>query len=285
MSTRGRSGRSADGSRCLAKMVDQPNFEGQPAAMAVKAGVAGAPRIAIIDDDSAVRDVVVDLLQSAGYEAVPFGSVDAFERDRGRSHDWALIILDLQMPGRDGLGFAGMLRATSRIPIIMLTGRGDEIDRVLGLEIGADDYIVKPFNNRELVARIRALLRRASPLPSLTAGGGGAEIRAGYRFGGFVLDSENRQLQSVGGVPVALTVAEFDLLCVLLASRGRVLSREQLLTRTRRSEADVFDRTIDVLILRLRRKIEPSRHHPRFIRTERGYGYVFDGPVEVIGQP
>ncbi len=245
------------------------------------------PRIAVIDDDPAIREVVVDLMISAGYEAVPFVSVDEFEEHLPRSPAWSLIILDIQMPGRrDGLALAGTMRATSGVPIIMLSGRGDEIDRVLGLEIGADDYVVKPFNNREFVARIRALLRRSGTTPqAASAPPQPAPLRNGYRFGGFVLDSDNRRLETRGGIPVQLTAAEFDLLCVLLAGRGRVLSREQLLTRSRRSEADVFDRTIDVLILRLRRKIEPSPERPRFIRTERGYGYVFDGAVEVIGQP
>ncbi|PZU91929.1 MAG: DNA-binding response regulator [Chelatococcus sp.] len=257
------------------------------AAGATRAQSYVVPRIAVIDDDPAIREAVVDLVISAGYEAVPFGSVDEFEEQPARSPGWSLIILDIQMPGRrDGLAFAGTLRATSGIPIIMLTGRGDEIDRVLGLEIGADDYVVKPFNNRELVARIRALLRRSGAVPSMaTASAEQVPLRNGYRFGGFVLDSDHRRLETRDGAAVQLTAAEFDLLCVLLAGRGRVLSREQLLTRSRRSEADVFDRTIDVLILRLRRKIEPSHEHPRFIRTERGYGYVFDGAVEVIGQP
>lgn len=235
-------------------------------------------RIAIIEDDAAVRTAVLDLVQSAGFEAAAFDSADAYER---ASLAVDLVILDLQLPGSDGLTFAGKLRATSGVAIIMLTGRGDEIDRIVGLEIGADDYIVKPFNNRELIARIKAVLRRSGP----EARASKPQIRAGYRFGDFVFDVEHRRLETREGDAVALTAAEFDLLGVLLAARGRVMTREQLLAATHRSDSDVFDRTIDVLVLRLRRKIEPSQGHPRFIRTERGYGYVFDGPVEIVGQP
>jgi two-component system OmpR family response regulator len=232
-------------------------------------------RVAVVEDDAGMRQVVADLVTTAGLEPVCFESAEALDGWLAHAAMPDLIILDLQLPGRDGLAAAGSLRARGDTPIIMLTGRGDDIDRIIGLEVGADDYVVKPFNNRELLARIKAVLRRSSP-PSRS----GRLPRNGFRFAGYLLDLDARRLDDPQGEPVSLTVAEFDLLLVLLRSAGRVLTRDQLLEMTHRGMAEVFDRTIDVLILRLRRKIEPSQIHPRFIRTERGHGYVFDVPVE-----
>ena len=236
-------------------------------------------RIAVVDDDETVRDAVCDLVASEGFEAVAcrdaaglFAALAAGRID--------LVVLDLRLPDRDGLSVAATIRTSSRVPIIMVTGRGGDLDRIMGLEIGADDYVVKPFNTRELLARIKAVLRR-------TGRDGGPfsrpQIRHGWRFDGYEIDLDRRRLSGPDGVALALTVAEFDLLVALVGAAGRVLSRDHLLDLTHRAGGEVFDRTVDVLILRLRRKIEAEPTNPRFIRTERGHGYVFDAPVEAIG--
>ena len=238
-------------------------------------------RIAVVDDDAGVRDGVCDLVASEGFEAVACADAAALfaALDGGRID---LVVLDLRLPDRDGFSVAATIRASSAVPIIMLTGRGGDLDRIMGLEIGADDYVVKPFNSRELLARIKAVLRRIgrdAPPPLAPP------LRNGWRFAGFEIDSDRRRLSAPGGAPVALTVAEFDLLTVLVDAAGRVLSRDRLIELTHRENDDVFDRTVDVLILRLRRKIEANPTNPCFIRTERGHGYVFDAPVEAIGRP
>ncbi|WP_041794866.1 response regulator [Pararhodospirillum photometricum] len=229
--------------------------------------------VLIVDDDSDIRDLVAFEARRQGWEVCEAASVRALEEVLAR-HVPDLILLDIRLPDGDGLALAQRLRASSEIPIIMLTGLGSDIDRVVGLEIGADDYVVKPFNPRELIARIKAVLRRSGGLRSIVA-----DDHDRRRFAGWVLDLSARTLQAPDGRPVHLTCAEFQLLEVFAASPRRVLSRDQLLERTRSDEADVFDRTIDVLILRLRRKIESNPQAPTLIRTERGVGYVFD--VEV----
>ncbi|MEJ1156889.1 response regulator transcription factor [Prosthecomicrobium sp. N25] len=243
-------------------------------------GAERRTRIAIVDDDPALRDGIADMVRTEGYEPLPCGSAAALLGLMDGPHEPDLILLDLRLPDRDGLAVAGAIRSASSVPIIMLTGRGGDLDRILGLEIGADDYVVKPFNSRELLARIKAVLRRLGrerlperPTPAL---------RNGYRFAGHELDLDRRTLTAPTGTPVALTVAEFDLLAALLKGHGRVLTRDQILEMSHRGNDDVFDRTVDVLVLRLRRKIEPNPASPRFIRTERGLGYVFDGDVEVF---
>jgi two-component system OmpR family response regulator len=236
--------------------------------------------ILIVDDEPEIRDLVSNEMRQQGWHALTAGS----EAEMGlvlKQQTPDIILLDIRLPDQDGLTIARRLRATSNIPIIMLTGMGSDVDRILGLELGADDYVVKPFNPRELSARIKAVLRRTSkqalePSPAETLG---HECR---RFGGWFLDLSARVLIDPGGRPVSLTNAEFLLLETFVNAPHRVLSREQLLERTHSYEADVFDRTIDVLILRLRRKIEPNPQAPRFIRTERGAGYLFDADVEKV---
>ena len=234
--------------------------------------------IGIVDDDPAVLQMVADLLAGEGYETVrcPDAATLMTVLGAGRLD---LIVLDLRLPDRDGISIAAQVRGTMDVPIIMLTGRGDEIDRIMGLEVGADDYIVKPFNNREFIARVKAVLRRTAreslPVP--------APCKRGYRFAGFTLDEDGRRLFDPAGKPVSLTVAEFDLLVALVRAHGRVLSRNQILDLTHHDRDDVFDRTIDVLILRLRRKIERNPQQPWLIRTERGLGYVFDCDIEAFG--
>lgn len=235
-------------------------------------------RIAVVDDDRAVRQVVRDTLESEGIEAIECCSAADLFATVARPEKLDMIILDLQLPDGDGFGIAAGLRTTSTVPIIMLTGRGGDLDRIMGLEIGADDYVVKPFNARELLARVKALRRRTT-----NDFDAARPLRNGYRFLGYVMDVDRRRLTAPSGTPVVLTVAEFDLLHALVQRHGRILSRDQLLEITHRSADDIFDRTIDVLILRLRRKIEPNPTSPRFIKTERGHGYVFDVSVEEIG--
>jgi two-component system, OmpR family, response regulator len=235
-------------------------------------------QVLIVDDDPEIRDLVSSEVEQQGWKPATAGSEAEMGASlRGETPD--IILLDIRLPDQDGLTIARRLRATSSIPIIMLTGIGSDTDRIVGLELGADDYVVKPFNPRELIARIKAVLRRTSgkgmetsPAESL-----GHECR---RFGGWFIDLTARVLSDPGGRPVSLTNAEFLLLETFVNAPHRVLSREQLLERTHSDEADVFDRTIDVLILRLRRKIESNPQAPRFIRTERGAGYVFDADEE-----
>lgn len=234
--------------------------------------------VAVVEDDAEIAAVLVDMLGDEGYIAHRCGSLAELEQTV-EQHAISLILLDLKLPDGDGLSIAPRIRANHGIPIIILSGKGSEIDRVVGLEIGADDYIVKPFSVREVAARIRAVLRRASPKPHATQ----PQPNRGYGFVGWMLDLERRRLTNPHGLDISLTVAEFDLLAALLSAQGRVLSRDQLLDLTRRENDSVIDRTIDVLILRLRRKIEITPGQPQLILTERAVGYMFGVNVEKIG--
>jgi DNA-binding response OmpR family regulator len=189
-----------------------------------------------------------------------------------------LLILDLRLPGEDGMQIARRLREESDLPIIILTARKDEADRVMGLELGADDYLTKPFSPRELLARIRALLRRSRAHHTLADDL--AKIRA-YRFAGWELNVRLRRLKTPAGETVAITNSEFNLLVAFLASPQRVLSREQLLNLSRLHNDEVYDRSIDVQVGRLRKKIE-AEEPQALIRTERGAGYVFTATVETV---
>ncbi|TFZ05944.1 response regulator [Ramlibacter henchirensis] len=235
------------------------------------------PHVVVLDDDAGVRELITTYLSDHDFRvsAVACGSA-LNELLRADTPD--CLILDLKLPGEDGLKIAQRLRESSMIPILMLTGRTEEADRVMGLELGADDYLTKPFSSRELLARIRALLRRASAQTSVAREV--ARVRS-YRFGGWELSVGLRRLKSAAGDRVELTNGEFSLLTAFLSSPQRVLTRDQLLDLSRLHNAEVYDRSIDVQILRLRRKIEPDPSSPRYIRTERGIGYVFDAPVEV----
>ena len=186
-----------------------------------------------------------------------------------------LILLDVMLPGASGLDLLRRLRERSRVPVLMLTARGEEMDRVLGLELGADDYVAKPFAPRELVARVRALLRRAAPADSQP------DPRSRrLAFAGWVLDTARRELTSPEGVAVDLSGAEYDLLMAFLEHPQRILSRDQLLeVAKRRVGTDPFDRTVDVQVSRLRRKIEPDDDSPPLIKTVRGAGYVLVADV------
>ena len=236
------------------------------------------PHILVVDDDAQIRELLDDYL--AGNElrvslAANGAQMSAILADEAID----LVVLDLRLAGEDGMAIARTLRDRSAIPIVMLTGVRDEADRVMGLELGADDYLTKPFSPRELLARIRTVLRRTKvATPAETRN---REIRA-YRFAEFELNLRTRRLTKRSGVPVGLTNGEFNLLAALLAAPQRVLTRDQMLEASRVYDNEVYDRSIDVQVLRLRRKIEPDPAQPRFIVTERGVGYAFTAPVEVL---
>lgn len=239
---------------------------------------SGGERILVVDDDGEIRSLVARFLRELGHEvATARDGVEMRER-LGRS-SFDLIILDVMLPGTGGLDLCREIRARSAVPVIMLTARGDELDRVLGLEIGADDYVAKPFSPRELAARIRAVLRRARPGG---ADGGAATARPTrmLRFAGWTLDTMRRELTNPAGVLVDVSTGEYDLLLAFLEAPNRVLSRDHLLEASRHRLAEGFDRSVDVQVSRLRRKIEPGERAPEMIRTVRGAGYLFAPDVE-----
>ena len=231
-----------------------------------------------VDDDPSVRQMIVDYLGDYDMRVTALASGrdirEVMERDTVD-----LVVLDWKLPGEDGMDIARKLRAESQIPIIMLTARREEADRVIGLELAADDYLTKPFSPRELLARIRALLRRARAQE--TVADGLQKVRA-YRFAGFELNVRLRRLVAPDGANVSLTNSEFNLLVAFLASPQHVLSRDQLLGLSRLHNDEVYDRSIDVQVGRLRRKIQPGKDSAELIRTERGAGYVFTAPVEIV---
>ena len=236
------------------------------------------PHVLAVDDDAQIRSLLVEYL--SGNEMRVTAVASGRELDDAMARDTVdIVVLDVRLHGEDGMQIARRLRERSAIPILMLTGRHEEADRVMGLELGADDYLTKPFSTRELLARIRALLRRAQAQASVADAM--ARVRA-YRFAGWELNVGLRRLKNPGGEAVDLTNGEFSLLAAFLASPQRTLSRDQLLELSRLHNAEVYDRSIDVQILRLRRKIEADPAHPRFIVTQRGAGYVFDSAVETV---
>jgi two-component system, OmpR family, response regulator len=236
------------------------------------------PHVLALDDDEAVRQLITDYLSQNDLRVTAVANGKELAAVMARE-TIDLVILDIRLPGEDGLQIAHALREQSGIPILMLTGRAEEADRVMGLELGADDYLTKPFSPRELLARIRALLRRAQA--QATVADSLDKVRA-YRFGGWELNVGLRKLKSPQGQAVTLTNGEFSLLAAFLSAPQRILSRDQLLELSRLHNAEVYDRSIDVQILRLRRKIESNPAHPQFIVTERGVGYVFNAPVELV---
>jgi two-component system OmpR family response regulator len=231
-----------------------------------------------IDDDPSVRQMIADYLTDNDIQVTAVGSGKEIAEVMAR-HTIDLLILDLKLPGEDGMQIARNLRAESDVPIIILTGRKDEADRVMGLELGADDYLTKPFSPRELLARIRALLRRTRAHETIT--NGLSRIR-GYRFAGWELNVRLRRLKSPQGETIPTTNSEFNLLVAFLAAPQRVLSREQLLELSRLHDDEVYDRSVDVQVGRLRKKIEAKGARTQLIRTERGAGYVFTAIVETI---
>jgi two-component system, OmpR family, response regulator len=238
-----------------------------------------APHVLAIDDDPAMRELIAEYLGENEFRVTAVASGAEMARALSE-HVIDVIVLDLRLVGEDGMELARKLRAESTIPIIMVTGRKDEADRVMGLELGADDYLTKPFSPRELLARIRAVLRRYKIVQELLPARD--EKRRAYRFAGWELNLRTRRLVSPQGARIELTNGEFSLLQAFCAAPRRILSRDQLLELSRLNRAEVYDRSIDVQILRLRRKIEPNPTRPAYIKTERGAGYLFDTPVEVL---
>lgn len=236
------------------------------------------PHVLALDDDPAIRQLVEDYLTQNDVRVTAVASGKELTAVMTRE-TVDLVVLDVRLPGEDGMQIARKLREESQIPILMLTGRAEEADRVMGLELGADDYLTKPFSPRELLARIRALLRRAQA--QSTVADAVSKVRA-YRFGGWELNIGLRKLKSPDGRMVDLTNGEFSLLTAFLAAPQRILARDQLLDLSRLHNAEVYDRSIDVQILRLRRKIEVDPANPCFIVTERGAGYVFTALVDIV---
>jgi len=241
--------------------------------------------VLVVDDDPALRELLASYLGGNGFTVdTAADGVQMQARLAERMPD--VLVLDLMLPGADGLTLARELRRTSNLPILMLSARGEEIDRVVGLEVGADDYLAKPFSPRELLARLRALVRRShisvstlapspSMVPAASAPGPAAAAPALQRFGPYTLDSASWRLLK-GHDEVPLGAAEFELLRLFVARPHQVLSRDDLITQLKGYERDAFDRSIDVRVTRLRRKIEPDPAHPIYVRTVRGQGYLFN---------
>ena len=227
-------------------------------------------RILIVDDDPALLELLERYLGEQGFAVAGVPDGEAMDRYLAET-PVDLIILDLMLPGEDGLSIAKRLRVSGATPILMLSARGDDVDRIVGLEVGADDYLAKPFNPRELLARLRAILRRRQPDTLDTAAAEQAEV---HSFGDFCLDMASRTLTR-GGEQVALTSGEYALLQVFVENPNRVLSRDALVDRLAGYERSPFDRSIDVRVTRLRRKIEADPSAPVFIQTVWGEGYRF----------
>ena len=235
-------------------------------------------KILVVDDDLRLRELLKRYLSEHGYSVNVAADGESMNRVRARER-YDLLVLDLMMPGEGGLAICRRLRGgNDTTPIIMLTAKGDEIDRIVGLEMGADDYLPKPFNPRELLARIQAVLRRQAPLPIPGAPTATANV---VEFGGYSLDLAARRL-SKGGADITLTTGEFALLKILVSHPREPLSREKLMELARGREHEPFDRSIDIQVSRLRKLIEPDHAHPRYIQTVWGFGYVFVPDSEAV---
>jgi DNA-binding response OmpR family regulator len=244
----------------------------------MSAGEVNAGKVLIVDDDRAVRDMLVEYLTTHGYDVVQAdgGAAMRTELERGVPE---VVLLDIGLPGEDGLSLARYLRERYDLGIIMVTGAGEVVDRIVGLEMGADDYVAKPFDPRELRARLKSVMRRvqtrtAPAASGVPAGAPEARIPVGRRL----LDLRSHQLFERDGTAVPLTTMEFELLKAFAEHPNQVLSRDRLLTLTRNREWEPFDRSIDIRIARLRRKIEDDPENPKVIRTMRGAGYMFVPP-------
>lgn len=233
------------------------------------------PHLLLVDDERDIREPLADYLEGNGYRVS--GARSASEaRQLLAAHAFDLVLLDVMMPGEDGLALTGFIRATSSLPVILLTARAEETDRIIGLEIGADDYVTKPFSPRELLARIKAVLRRA--------GENGRSLRSpasdAFAFGPWVLKTGERELVDGDGVAIPLSSGEYNLLHAFVTHPRHVLSRDQLLDHTQGREAAAFDRSIDNHISRLRKKIEANPAEPRLIKTVWGGGYMLAADVK-----
>ncbi|HSV01813.1 MAG TPA: response regulator [Phenylobacterium sp.] len=240
--------------------------------MALSQSVLPARQILVVDDDTELRHQMAAYLREHGYLVQEAADGAAMERALAQT-PVDLVVLDVMLPGEDGLSICRRLADEGGPAIVMVSAMGEEVDRILGLELGADDYLAKPCNPRELLARVRAVIRRLDEVR-----GGGAPRGRTYQFQGFVLDMLRRQLRAPNGTTILLTAGEFSLLVAFLDHPQRILSRDQLLELARGSQADVFDRAVDVQISRLRRKLHACVE-TEIIRTYRGAGYLFDARV------
>ncbi len=232
-----------------------------------------AQNIAVIDDDPLVRTALADLLREHGYEPHTFANREEIGNHRGAKFD--LFLIDLRLANESGLDIAREVYQTDQTPVIMLSGVGDEIDKAIGLEAGADDFVSKPFNTRELIARIRALLRRYRAIEAKSIVYSEPESIQNFHFGKYSVDFDTRQLLDQQGEEISLTNAEFRLLEYLVTHHDRVIDRAELLSHLGSDLSQYVDRTIDVMILRLRGKIETSPSKPVHLQTRRGKGYIF----------
>ncbi|MDB5866550.1 MAG: Two component transcriptional regulator [Betaproteobacteria bacterium] len=245
--------------------------------MQAHASATALAHVLAVDDDPVIREAIADYLGQHDFRVTVVADGRAMQAVlAGQVVD--LLVLDLKLQAEDGMALARRVRDESAIPIIMLTGRREEADRVMGLELGADDYLTKPFSPRELLARIRAVLRRRRPEVQQGRPEG---IRA-YRFDGWELNLNTRRLKDRAGQAVPLSNGEFSLLVVFLGAPHRMLTRDQLLDMSRLHGDDVYNRSVNTQVMRLRRKLEADPSQPRYIRTERGAGYVFSVPVETV---
>jgi DNA-binding response OmpR family regulator len=235
----------------------------------------GKDHILIVDDHPDVREMVRTYLEEEGFKVSAASDGEAMRRVMAQSAI-DLVLLDLILPGEDGLTLARKLRLDSNVGIIILTGRGETVDRIIGLEMGADDYLPKPFHLRELLARVKSVLRRASAREQSSQ-----ERPSSARFNGWQLDLTARELTSPSGEIVRLTTGEFDLLAAFVSNPNQVLSRDRLLDLARNREPGPFDRTIDVQVGRLRRKLDDDPQQPSLIKTVRGTGYIFTAQIEI----
>ena len=237
-----------------------------------------ADHLLVVDDDRDIRELLTNYLTRNGFRATAVADGRAM-RAALAAHAFDLVVLDVMLPGEDGLTLCRELRARSNLPILMLTARGDDLDRIVGLEMGADDYLPKPFNPRELLARIKAVLRRARALPDNLS----APSHSYARFDGWELNFDTRTLTDPAGVAVELSGAEFRLLKIFVERPHRVLNRDQLMDLLHGRDTEPFDRSIDVQVSRLRQRLGDDAREARLIKTVRGEGYVFTAPVSLAG--
>ena len=237
--------------------------------------MAGQATILVVDDDPDIRELLQDYLGEQGYEVIAVATADAF-RQALAEHEPDVVLLDIGLPGEDGLSLARHVREHLDVGIIMVSGAGETVDRIIGLEIGADDYLAKPFDPRELHARLKSVLRRYRQQPGKPAEAAPEDAASRQvRFGVGVLDLDRCQLLDTDGNEIPIRAMEFELLKVFAERPNRPLSRDQLLNLTRNRDWDPYDRSIDIRIARLRRKIEPEPDKPLYLKTVRGMGYMF----------
>jgi DNA-binding response OmpR family regulator len=237
--------------------------------------MTSVPHVLIVDDEPAIRDLICNYLGRHGL-AVSTAADGREMREQMARRRVDLVLLDLGLPGEDGLALTRHIRSQSNVGVIIVTGSGESVDRIVGLELGADDFVSKPFDLRELLARVRSVLRRTTAAPDAKAQAPDETLR----FAGWRLDPQGRRLFNPTGAEIELTTGEYDLLCVFVENPNKVLSRDQLLQATRNRDAGPFDRAIDMQIARLRRKIEVDADKPVLIKAVRGAGYIFTAAVQ-----